>query len=354
MAELEIKPTAAMIQKVAAVILSATAMVAVLVWLLTGGGVGLLEGKVNMKTFMPDATGLQVGGPVRLNGIEVGKVRSIAISGYLDRQRAVRVMLRLETRFLPKIPVDSMTSIGSDTLIGDKFVDIAAGKESAIVRDGSELRSEPADTAADKADLVYGLQDSLRKVDSMLIDLASPATPTGHYLVGEQEYDQMVRSVDVFERGMRSLATRSNPAGQFVFTTTLYATWDKSLRQIDDTLQSIQRGEGSAGHLYASDEQYNAMLSQVRDLRKSIGEFRANIAKAEPGLRDEQTYNKITQMLAVTDAMISALNRGEGKAGDLLINPQLYESLAGSLKSLGEVLKDFNGNPQKYLRLKVF
>ena len=266
----------------------------------------------------------------------------------------MRVILRVETKFLPRIPADSMTSIGSDTLIGDKFVDIAAGKESAIVREGSELPSEPADTAADKADLVYGLQNSLRKVDSMLVDLASPATPTGHYIVGEQEYDQMLRSVDAFEHGMRSLTARTNPTGQIVFATTLYATWDKSLRQIDDTMQSIQRGEGAAGHLYASDEQYNTILSQVRDLRKSVGQFRADMAKAGPGLRDEETYNKITRLLAATDAMISALNRGEGKAGELLNSPQLYESLEGSLRSLGQVLKDFNGNPQKYLRVKVF
>jgi phospholipid/cholesterol/gamma-HCH transport system substrate-binding protein len=354
MAELEIKPTAAMIRRVAAVILSSGAIVSVLVWMLTGGGVGLLEGKVSTKTFMPDATGLEVGGPVRLNGIQVGTVKSIAISGYLDRQRAVRVILRLETRFLPKIPADSITSIGSDTLIGNKFVDIAAGKTTTIVGEGSELLSEPADTAADKADLIYGLQDSLRKVDSMLIDIASPATPIGHYIVGEVEYNQMLRSVDAFERGMRSLAARTSGTGQAVFTTTLYATWDKSLRQIDDTMQAIQRGEGATGHLYASDEQYNTILGQVRDLRKSIGEFRADMAKAEPGLRDAETYDKISRMLAATDAMISALNRGEGNMGELLTSPQLYESLEGSIKSLGEVLKDFNSNPKKYLRAKVF
>ncbi len=160
----------------------------------------------------------------------------------------------------------------------------------------------------------------------------------------------MLHSVDVFEKGMRSLAAKTSGTGQAVFTTTLYATWDKSLKQIDDTMQAMQRGEGATGHLFASDEQYNTILGQVRDLRKSIGEFRADMAKAGPGLRDEETYNKITRMLAATDAMISALNRGEGSMGELLTNPQLYESLQGSIRNLGEVLKDFNSNPQKYLR----
>jgi hypothetical protein len=106
--------------------------------------------------------------------------------------------------------------------------------------------------------------------------------------------------------------------------------------------------------LYVSDDQYNTILGQVRELRKSVAQFRADLAKAGPGLRDAETYNKITRMLAATDAMISALNRGEGKAGELLTSPQLYESVEGSLRSLGEVLKDFDRNPQKYLRVKVF
>ncbi len=38
--------------------LSSGAIAGVLVWLLTGGGVGLFARKVDMKTFMPDATGL--------------------------------------------------------------------------------------------------------------------------------------------------------------------------------------------------------------------------------------------------------------------------------------------------------
>jgi phospholipid/cholesterol/gamma-HCH transport system substrate-binding protein len=354
MAELEIKPTSSMILKVSGVILSSGALVGVLVWLLTGGGVGLFARKVDLKTYLPDATGLGVGAPVRLDGIQVGAVKNIVVSGYLDGQRAVRVSLRVEESFIPKIPTDSQTSIGSDTLIGDKFLDIAAGKARKTVEAGSELRSEPAASAADKADLIYGLQDSLRKVDVMMTNLASPDTEIGHYIMGDKEYGQILRSVDVFEKDMRSLAAHTNPIPAAVFTTGLYTTWDKSLRQIDDTMQAIQKGEGAGGHLYASDEQYNTILSRVRDLRKSIGQIRADMVKAGAGLRDEESYQNVTRMLASTDAMLAALNRGEGRGGELLTSPRLYESLVGSLQSLEALLKDFRGNPKKYLRTKLF
>jgi len=354
MAELEIKPTSAMKSRVAGVMVTATVLVGVLVWLLTGGGVGLFARKVDMRTYMPDATGLAVDGPVRLNGIQVGAVKNIGISRYLDRQRAVRVDLRLERTYLRDIPADSQTSIGSDTLIGDKFVDIAPGKSRQPVEADSELDSEPADTAADKADLIFSLQDSMRKVDSILQDVSNPATPIGHYVVGETEYKQVINSVDALESSLHSLAARSNPTGQIVFTTGLYAGWDKSLRQIDDTMQSIQKGDGAAGQLFVSDDQYNAILNQLRSLRKSIAQVRDEMTKAAPELRDEESYRKITSMLASTDAMVAALNRGEGKAGELLTNPELYESVVGSLKSLEDLVRDFRSSPKKYLRTKVF
>lgn len=354
MAELEIKPTPAMILRVLSVLFSAAIIVAVLVWLLTGGGVGLFAHKIDMKTYMPDATGLAVDAPVRLDGIQIGTVRNVTISRYLDTQRAVRVDLRVDDRYIPKIPSDSQTSIGSDTLIGDKFVDIAAGKSKVLAGQGSELPSEPQESAADKADLIFALQDSMRKVDTMLQEIANPNTPIGHYVVGEQEYGQMLRSVDSFERGMRTLLTRGNPTGDVVFTTSLYTKWDKSLKQIDDSMQSIQRGEGASGHLYVSDDQYNTILSRIRDLRKSLVQFHADMEKAGPGLRDEATYEKVLAALSSMDKKISSLNRGEGTVGELLDTPELYESLVGSIKSLDDLLRDFDSNPRKYLRTKLF
>ncbi len=59
-------------------------------------------------------------------------------------------------------------------------------------------------------------------------------------------------------------------------------------------------------------------------------------------------------MLAQTDAMIASLNAGEGGVGQLLANPQLYESLVGSLQGIQDLLADLQQHPQKYLRYKVF
>jgi phospholipid/cholesterol/gamma-HCH transport system substrate-binding protein len=57
-------------------------------------------------------------------------------------------------------------------------------------------------------------------------------------------------------------------------------------------------------------------------------------------------------MLSQTDAMIASLTAGEGAIGQLLVSPQLYESLVGTLKGMQEMLADLQAHPQKYLRYK--
>jgi phospholipid/cholesterol/gamma-HCH transport system substrate-binding protein len=160
--------------------------------------------------------------------------------------------------------------------------------------------------------------------------------------------------VEAFEGSLRGLVARGTPAVNAVFSASLYSKWDKSFRGIDDTLAAIQRGEGAAGRLYASDARYNQLLAKVRELRKSIADFRAEMAKTGASLRDDEAYRKFTRLLASADQMLAALNRGEGRFGELLTSPQMYESLDGSLRNLDAFLKDFRANPRKYLRVKIF
>jgi len=116
------------------------------------------------------------------------------------------------------------------------------------------------------------------------------------------------------------------------------------LLKVDQTLLSIQNGG-----LLASDQQYNEALAQLRDLRASLASL-----SSKDMLRDDAAYQRIAQLLASTDQTIASLNAGEGRAGNLLTSPQLYESLNGSLRGMETFLRDLRVNPHKYLRYKIF
>src|ERR1051325_4313175 len=101
-----------------AVTLAAIAILGTLVYLLSGGT--LFQQKATLYLFIPDATGLGPESPVRVDGIGVGKVEDVFLSRSTDPHRVVRVVMRLERAFLPRIPADSWAQLSSDSLIGDK------------------------------------------------------------------------------------------------------------------------------------------------------------------------------------------------------------------------------------------
>jgi phospholipid/cholesterol/gamma-HCH transport system substrate-binding protein len=53
------------------------------------------------------------------------------------------------------------------------------------------------------------------------------------------------------------------------------------------------------------------------------------------------------------DDLLDKINRGEGTLGQLVVNPQLYESLDGMTREMHGLLQDFRTNPAKFLRIRV-
>ena len=111
-----------------------------LVYLLTGGT--FLEVKTEIYLYLPDATGISPGSPVRVDGIGVGKVRPVELADSNEPNRVVKVTMRVGRDFLPSITDDSTAETTSDTIIGDKFVDVTSGTSPNHLMPGGELSSK--------------------------------------------------------------------------------------------------------------------------------------------------------------------------------------------------------------------
>jgi phospholipid/cholesterol/gamma-HCH transport system substrate-binding protein len=354
MAQLEIKPTPRMLLRVFAVIAAGTGISFVLMYLLVGGGADLFARRTTLTTYMPDAAGITAGTEVRLSGIRIGTIQSVALSGMLEPRRAVRAEMRVLTRYLKDIPQDSQTDVGADTLVAYKFLDIAEGKSPIPIAENGVLQSEPVQAAADRADQMATVQNDLVQFDKILADLSTPGTETGKLFMTEQMYDSVLSHLSDADNRLHTVLTPQSDLGKAFYSAELYNTIHDLVGHFDNMLASIQNGEGTAGHLFASDEQYNGILTELTGLRSSLADANAGKGKWGGLLQDDAMYSQTTHLLSDMDALIAGLNAGEGRGGRLLANAQLYESLNGSLKSMEEFLRTFRENPRKYLRVKPF
>src|SRR5579862_3775899 len=126
--------------KVGILAIFAMSVLAVLIFLITGN-TNLFESNVMVYTYMADAAALTNGAPVNLDGIPIGKVKAIRLSGSKDPMKLVRIEMQLPQHTLRDIPNDSLASISSANVLGTKYINIKSGKSETMVMANQDLPS---------------------------------------------------------------------------------------------------------------------------------------------------------------------------------------------------------------------
>jgi phospholipid/cholesterol/gamma-HCH transport system substrate-binding protein len=335
-------PTARQIRwarfRVVVVAVVASLILVVFVYLLTGGT--LLEPKATLFLYVPDASGLGPGSPVRVDGIGVGKVSSVVLSGSRLPARVVKVALKVEANHLAAIPVDSTADIGTDSLLGDQFIGIKSGSSPAHVRPGGEILLKPQATSLDLVQFTA----ALRSMDVTLRDIENGKGPLGQFVKGDDLYRSLLRGVTQVEKFLRTMQTTTGAVGQLLYTDTQYQQIVTPLLAIDQTLARLQAGQGAGGRLLQDSAQYDQWRAALGDLRRSIADF-----EAAPLLSSDAAYQQWNRSVAAIIQRVDEFN-----AGPMFSSSEMYDNLTGAAQEMRHTLHDFQANPRKYMRLKVF
>jgi len=124
--------------RVGLLVLAGLFLLAVTVFYVTGGP-GVFSPKYRLVTYLSEVSGLTIGAPVRLDGVEIGNVDSIRMTprpatGKFDRSRSVEVVMRVDKRFQNEILTDSTVSLVTEGLLGNRYVNITRGVTGKIGR----------------------------------------------------------------------------------------------------------------------------------------------------------------------------------------------------------------------------
>ncbi len=319
----------------------ALAILATLAFLLTGGT--LLEPKTHLYLSIPDATGLDSGSPVRVDGIGVGVVDWVRLSGSNDPSRIIRVRMTIESERLPSITSDSIAQISNDSLIGDKFVDVTTGRASGHITENGELRFKAQPDLMRSVDLT-DFERELRSVDATLNEMETGKSPLGQFILGEQVYDSLRRRFTELQTALRNATSTTAQMGGALYTDALYRKIREPLQRFDQSVAALQSGQGGMGHFLRDPAQFEQLRSGLRDLLKMVADARASGLVASES--DYVAWNRALESLAQ--------QMEEVNVSPALNSQDLYESWSGAAHEMQSTLKDFRENPRKYLRLKVF
>jgi len=325
--------------RVAAVCVVATTILATLVYLLTGGT--LLQQKATIFLYIPDATGLIAGSPVRVDGIDVGKVDAVDLSGSNQPNRVVRVAMRVERERLASMPADSFAQLNSDNLVGDKFVDITSGRSANRMAPNGELSYKEQSDFMKSLDLSQ-VAKQLRAVDAIVTEIEQGKSRLGQFIQGDEFYNDLRRRTTELQNGMRAIASTTSEMGQALYSDKLYRQVSEPLAALDQNLARLQSGQGAGGQLLRDSAQYDQLQAGARDLRKTIVDFRSSEI-----LKSDQMYDEWCRGLASLIQNVEQMN-----ANPMVATSETYDNLNGLAREMRDLVRNFRQNPGKFLRLK--
>ena len=327
--------------RASAVIVAGLLILGTLSFLLTGGTV--LEPKTQIYLYLPDATGVAPGSPVRVDGIGVGKVSQVELSGSNEPNRVVKVTMTVGRDRLNSITLDSTAEAVSDNIIGDKFVDVTSGTAAQHVMPGGELQFKSSGGVMERLDLSQ-FQQQMHLIELVLDDIEQGKSTLGVFITGDAIYNDLRNKIAELQRGIHVAADTTTAVGQALYTDALYRQLLEPLRQLDESLARLQSGQGTGGALLHDSQQYEQALAQVADLRRSI----ASLHGAEM-LTSPRAYDDWTRQAAAVIRQVDEFN-----AGPMLTTSAVYDNLLGMAKELQATTKEFRENPRKFLRIKLF
>jgi phospholipid/cholesterol/gamma-HCH transport system substrate-binding protein len=342
--------------KVGVMAIAALIILGVLIFLLTGSG-SVFASKAHVYTYLDDSAALTEGSPVRLNGIVVGKVEHITLTGSTQPGRIVRMDMSILDKYLSEIPVDSRAGIGAENVLGSKFMNIHKGRSKQTVRDGSEIASQDIpdfnDFMEQGNNLLVQLQGILRRVDAIVAIVESGRGSIGKLLVDEELYNRALNILAAAQNVVNALNTNKGTLGLLMNDDTLYKDVRASIARLDSIMQGLQQGEGSAGKLLKDPELYNQARDAIGDLRKIIAGLDSGQGTAGKLLKSDELHTQILATIGKLDLILDKINSGQGTIGQLMVNQQLYDNLNGATRELHLLMQDFRANPKKFLRIKL-
>lgn len=299
--------------RVGAVVAVSLAVLAVTVFYV-GQEQRLFESKVHYLVQFRRTNGLQVGAPVSLTGVAIGTVEAMAFPKDVDAQYIV-VHIRVSGDVAPRIRENSVASVRTLGLLGDKFIELTAGTADAQpLRPGAVINAlDPVDYEAvigQSGDIIANIIEVTNSLKSVLQSI-----DRGEGLLGE-----LVKS-------------RSDGSAIVTDIRKAVGNIEHSTASASRIIEGVEQGKGAIGALLKDSQRMDRILARLETASVSLEQFARRLqtgSGALPRLIDDEAYGRevlgnVERASANIAAISDKVNRGDGTLGALVNDRTLYQ-----------------------------
>jgi phospholipid/cholesterol/gamma-HCH transport system substrate-binding protein len=293
-----------------------------------------------LYTSFPDINGLVIGAPVRLAGVDVGRVSEIAFSEKLDHPEA-RIQLSVETRFMERLRLDSRAYIDSKGLLGDKLINLTVGTPTEPpLKDGGYVQprigSSLEGVAKELESTAGAIGRAAQTAQGAMNELASPEVTenvrriTGSIAAileqverGDGLAHSLIYDADYAQRVDTALANLER----------MSAHASAATARVDRVLAQVERGPGTLHGLLYEDQGAVLMAEATRaasGVANVTDALNHGDGLAAAVLRDPAGKQLVLDLATVSsrlERISHEIEQGKGTVGGLLVDPSVYEEM---------------------------
>jgi phospholipid/cholesterol/gamma-HCH transport system substrate-binding protein len=278
------------------------------------------------------ASGLEPKSDVKMAGVPIGKVEAIELEG-----NRARLLLRIQKGI--RIPIDSVASIQTQGLLGEKYVEILPGKDTQrnlpaggqvantlnpvnfdeMVRKLSAI-GDDVKKFTETLSSTFGTEEGKKALGDILRDVqATTATLRTVVQGNEHRFERILANIDRLSADLSDISASNK---QDVRATIA------NLRAFSDTLKS------ETPELVRKLEVMSEQVSGV------MGDNRENLKESIKNLKTASA--RLDNTLDSAEKVMAKIDRGEGTLGKLVNDNTVHNSLTDALDGVNRYVRKYD------------
>jgi phospholipid/cholesterol/gamma-HCH transport system substrate-binding protein len=321
-------------------------------------GAGFLGPKYRLKTYLPEVAGLKTGAPVELDGVEIGNVQSVQLTPHpSDKAHSITLVLRVDKRFKDQIRTDSVASLVTQGLLGDRYVTISRGIGGTVIPENGTVPGQ--EEAAVKqvversADLVANLGALTTEVRDLVGDVQEGKGTLGLLLTDPSLYNHLNSTAAKVDTMVAAIQRGEGTAGKIIESEDLYRRVDAALAHFENAMAAVNNQKGTVGKLIYDPSAYNEIKGFAEKGNALMGDVREGKGTLGKLATDEALYANMRDASANVRDASAKMNSNQGTMGKFFTDPALYDNLTGLSGDMRLLIGDFRKEPKKYLHIKL-
>lgn len=336
------------------------------------GHLDIFKKTYNLRVEFKNVGGLKEGDPVRVSGLELGRVDRLDLN-------PGKVIATLRMHGPIDIREDYLIQVAMSSLVGGRHVAIEAGTpEKGKVDTASVLKGQPPGSPVDEIGEMIkenrtAVKDFIANLNEISGELKRGEGTLGKLLNDDKLYNEATGAIkdvreavvelkkagdviskagDVIGKVRDQLDKGEGTLAKLLMSDEIYVALKGSAEKLNEILAKAERGEGTVGKILNDPSLYDeakALVTQMKDAVASVQKITEKIERGEGAAGRLMNDDKLAQDIADTVAeakevsgslknIMAKIDNGQGTIGKLINEPALYEKAEGTLDAMDKTL----------------